>query len=153
MENGEPLVVGDQRLYEEDCCNREWRTLNDSYIIVNGVLLTLRKVKFSRLSISDKVVQLSCGMDHCIAKTSLRKVFTWGDNSRGQLGHGNYIRIQKPKLMDFLLKSAISIQQVAASAYGSLGLDSNSRIWWWGSNSTISNRPLPQECLLYEKVY
>jgi myosin-5 len=62
-------------------------------------LLTLKKVEFSRLPIAEKVVQLSCGMAHCIAKTSLRKVYVWGDNSRGQLGVGHFKRVLKPKLL------------------------------------------------------
>jgi len=40
-------------------------------------------------------------MAHCIAKTSLRKVYTWGDNSKGQLGLGQSRkqRMLKPKQM------------------------------------------------------
>jgi len=88
-------------------------------------------------------VQLSCGMDHCIARTSLRKVFTWGDNTHGQLGLGHFKRIKKPKIMDFLNKHALTVHQVAASAYGSLFLDTNNRIWWWGTNGTITDVNFP----------
>ena len=95
---------------------------------------------------------MSCGMNHCIARTSLKKVYTWGDNSKGQLGLGHFRRVNKPKMLDFINKNAITVQQVAASAYGNMVLDTNSRIWWWGSNGTIKEVCTPRECLLYEKV-
>lgn len=43
MENEEPLVVGDRKLYEEDCSSKEWKTLTESYVIINGVILYLKK--------------------------------------------------------------------------------------------------------------
>ena len=95
---------------------------------------------------------MSCGAAHCIARTSLRKLYTWGDNSQGQLGAGHFKRINKPKLIDSFAKHAITIQQVAASAYGSVALDSNNRVFWWGSNGTIKNVSTPKELFLFEKV-
>lgn len=59
-------------------------------------------------------------MTHCIAKTSLRKVYVWGDNSKGQLGLGHYKRALKPKMLEYFTKQAINIHQVAATAFGSL---------------------------------
>lgn len=124
-------------MYEEDCSAKEWKTFGESYIIINGIVLTLKKVEFSRVVIPEKVVQLSCGMSHCLARTSLRKVYGWGDNSNGQLGVGHFKRVKNPKLLDWFSKQAITIQQTAATAYGSVALDSNSRIFWWGTNGTI----------------
>jgi myosin-5 len=83
-------------------------------------------------------------MNHCIAKTSLRKVYTWGDNSKGQLGFGHYIRVKKPKIMDYLTKTAVNVQQVAASAYGCIVMDVNSRLYWWGTNGSIKGCTIPQ---------
>ena len=88
-------------------------------------------------------------MGHCIAKTSLRKIYTWGDNSRGQLGQGHFKRILKPKMVDVQTKLALIVQQVAASAYGCIILDVYGRIMWWGENGTIEPTPHPVECALY----
>jgi len=93
-------------------------------------------------------VQLSCGMDHCIAKTSLRKVYTWGNNSQGQLGAGHFRRVKKPKIVDYF-KHNFVIEQVACSAYGCIALDSNGRLYWWGTNGTISRVPMPIEAMLF----
>jgi alpha-tubulin suppressor-like RCC1 family protein len=73
--------------------------LNGSFIILNGIVLTLQKISFAKINIPDKVIQLSCGMKHCIVRTSLKKVYSWGDNSVGQLGHGNYRRFKQPKII------------------------------------------------------
>ena len=125
--------------------------MNESFVIINGVVLTLKKVNFSRVPVTEKIVQLSCGMDHCIAKTSLRKVYTWGNNSYGQLGFGHFKRVKKPKIIEFF-KNNFVIQQVACSAYGSMALDSNGRLFWWGSNGSITNCNHPLEAMLFEKV-
>jgi alpha-tubulin suppressor-like RCC1 family protein len=114
-------------------------------------VLTLKKIEFSRVPLNEKIVQLSCGMEHCIAKTSLRKVFAWGNNSHGQLGLGHFRRVKKPKLIDSL-KSNIVIQQVASTAFGSVALDSNGHLFWWGTNGSIFHCNLPREVLLFEKV-
>lgn len=146
-------MIGDQKLYEEDSSAKEWKTLGETYIIINGMVLTLKKVEFSRLTIPEKVVQLSCGMAHCMARTSLRKIYAWGDNSNGQLGMGHYNRVKKPQLLDWFSKHAIQIHQTATSAYGSVVLDSNNRIFWWGTNGTIENICIPKEVYLFEKVF
>ncbi len=103
------------------------------------------------MPISEKIVQLSCGMEHCIAKTSLRKVYTWGSNSNGQLGLGHFKRVKKPKMLDFF-KNTIVVEQVAASAMGCIVLDSNSRLYWWGSNGMLSSCSSPRDVHLFAKV-
>ncbi len=108
----------------------------------------MKRIEFSRVPLNEKIVQLSCGMDHTIAKTSLKKVYTWGNNSHGQLGVGHFKRVKKPKLLDFF-KNNFAIQQVAASAYGSIALDSNGRLFWWGTNGSISYYNIPSEVLLF----
>lgn len=90
-------------------------------------------------------------MDHTIAKTSLKKVYAWGDNSHGQLGVGHFKRVKKPRLIEHF-KNNFVIQQVASSAYGSIVLDSNGRLFWWGTNGYISHYSLPTEVLLFERV-
>jgi len=82
-------------------------------------------------------------MAHCIAKTSLRKIYTWGDNSKGQLGQGHFKRVRIPRIVDVQSKLALNVQQVAASAYGSVVLDIYGRIFWWGQNGTIRDIPYP----------
>ena len=78
-------------------------------------------------------------MAHFICKTMLKKVYTWGQNTKGQLGHGNYQQITQstPKFVEYFGKKKILVAQVGATAYGSVVLDYNGKIYWFGSNATI----------------
>ncbi len=135
-------IIGDKKNYEEHSV-KEWSTLTESFLILNGVIITLKKISLTKINLPDKVVQLSCGMKHCIAKTSLKKVYTWGENVNGQLGHGNFKKQKQPKILDFINKYKINVMQIGASAYGSIILDANSKIWWFGSNGTLNDQSHP----------
>lgn len=43
------------------------------------------------------------------------------------------------------------IAQVGATPYGSVVIDYNGKIFWFGSNGTIKYRNYPEECLLNDK--
>lgn len=75
---------------EQDNTNKEWSTLGLNFVLLNGIVLTMEGVSFSKLNVPEKVNQISCGMGHVIIKTILKKVFTWGKNNCGQLGTGDY---------------------------------------------------------------
>lgn len=91
------------------------------------------------MRLPEKVAHISCGMGHVICKTILKKVYTWGNNENGQLGvgHYNYVYGNSPMLVDYFIKKKIQSIQVAAGAKCSVVLDSNSKIYWFGSNGTI----------------
>jgi len=83
-------------------------------------------------------------MAHVLCKTSLRKVFAWGENKMGQLGSGNFKRTLIPKPIEYFGKHKIVVNQIGVTAYGSVVLDTNCKIWWFGSNGTIQNEALPK---------
>lgn len=62
----------------------------------------------------------------------------------GQLGHGNYKRVLQPKNIDFISKNKIIVNQIGATAHGSVILDMNCKLWWFGSNGTIEYQCLPK---------
>ena len=86
------MIIGDSNIEKKDH-NKEWSTLNENFVLLNGSILTVEGVSFTKLNIPEKVTQISCGMGHVICKTMLKKVYTWGKNDMGQLGHGNVNRI------------------------------------------------------------
>ncbi len=49
----------------------------------------------------EKVDLVECGFKHCIAKTSLGKVYTWGWGTRGQLGHNSFDCELSPRRLEF----------------------------------------------------
>ena len=71
--------------------NRDWSTLSMNFVLLNGVVLTMEGVSFTKINIPDKVTQISCGMSHVICKTMLKRVYTWGSNAMGQLGTGDFL--------------------------------------------------------------
>ena len=52
--------------------------------------------------------QVAVGQDHVIAVTVERVVYTWGDGSQGQLGHGNLEDRQKPEMVEVLKGKSIT---------------------------------------------
>ena len=63
----------------------------------------------------------------------------------GQLGHGNFHNNKNttPRLVEYFTKKRIPVVQVGATAHGSVVMDSNSKIYWFGSNGSIKCQPLP----------
>lgn len=43
-----------------------------------------------------KIVQIACGMAHSMAMDEWGQVYTWGSNSRGQLGNDTTSSVPKP---------------------------------------------------------
>lgn len=56
----------------------------------------------------ERVVQVACGQQHCVALTADARVFTWGLGVFGQLGHGRLKSIRVPLLVDGVLPSTDS---------------------------------------------
>ena len=46
------------------------------------------------------VTQIACGKYHTMVVTSQSSLYTWGDNSRGQLGHGDDRQKTLPSKVD-----------------------------------------------------
>ncbi|XP_028771495.1 ultraviolet-B receptor UVR8-like [Neltuma alba] len=49
-----------------------------------------------------KVVQISCGWRHTVAVTDRRNVYSWGRGTNGQLGHGETVDRNVPKIIELL---------------------------------------------------
>jgi hypothetical protein len=78
-----------------------------------------------------KIIQLACGFDFCLALTSRGKVYSFGDNSFGQLGHGDNQPLRGPKKIKSL---PVKITSIAAGTFTSLALDKNGHTWTWGAD-------------------
>ena len=52
----------------------------------------------TQISSSLKIRYVKCGESHCLAIGYNRKLYGWGDNSRGQLGHGMMIATSPSRL-------------------------------------------------------
>ncbi|KAI3990988.1 hypothetical protein MKX01_026172 [Papaver californicum] len=72
-----------------------------------------------------KVVQISCGWRHTLAITERQNVFSWGRGTNGQLGHGDNIDRNTPKIIEALSTDGFSCQNIEPSKAESLA----GRMW------------------------
>lgn len=59
------------------------------------------------------IAQISCGKHHVAVVTTQARLFTWGSNKYGQLGHGDYFNRSVPCEVQYLSKSCAKVQQHA----------------------------------------
>ena len=91
---------------------------------------------------SEQAMQIAAGALHTLMVTNMGGVWSWGDQSEGQLGNGT-IKSYASSLSHVLNKpSAITknfsgsrIIRVAAGEKHSLALDSEGQVWSWGANN------------------
>eukprot|EP00005_Dracoamoeba_jomungandri_P003344 CAMPEP_0174255280 /NCGR_PEP_ID=MMETSP0439-20130205/4627_1 /TAXON_ID=0 /ORGANISM="Stereomyxa ramosa, Strain Chinc5" /LENGTH=558 /DNA_ID=CAMNT_0015337397 /DNA_START=161 /DNA_END=1838 /DNA_ORIENTATION=+ len=77
----------------------------------------------------EEVVDISCGTFHTVALTSNGNVFTWGNGTKGKLGHGDEEEQLYPKLVESLVietVTQVSCGDFHTAALGDLG------VYTWG---------------------
>ncbi|XP_043726684.1 probable E3 ubiquitin-protein ligase HERC6 isoform X1 [Cervus elaphus] len=81
-----------------------------------------------------KIIQVACGHYHSLALSKDGQVFSWGQNSHGQLGLGKKLPSQaSPQRVKSL--EGIPLAQVAAGGAHSFALSLSGTAFGWGSNS------------------
>ncbi|MFT9116351.1 MAG: IPT/TIG domain-containing protein [Sporolactobacillus sp.] len=104
---------------------------NDSQTaILNNGLLYVQAIQLNFSAVSG-------GATHTLALNNNHKLFTWGDNTYGQLGNNNqYNSSLRPVAVDVSgpLKNKI-INKIASGYNFSLALDSNGNVYAWGDNT------------------
>uniref|UniRef100_A0A8C5MLC3 HECT and RLD domain containing E3 ubiquitin protein ligase 3 n=1 Tax=Leptobrachium leishanense TaxID=445787 RepID=A0A8C5MLC3_9ANUR len=80
------------------------------------------------------IQQVSCGNQHCLALGDDGQLYSWGQNSHGQLGLGNGFGSQcSPQRVKSL--EGIPLAQVVAGGYHSFALSLSGAVFGWGKNS------------------
>ncbi|MEE6507957.1 hypothetical protein FKM82_017786 [Ascaphus truei] len=83
---------------------------------------------------NNKIIQISCGHFHSIALSEDGSVYSWGQNSTGQLGLGKQIPNQaSPQLVKSL--KGIPLAQVTAGGSQSFALSLSGSVLAWGKNN------------------
>ncbi|XP_058089878.1 ultraviolet-B receptor UVR8 isoform X2 [Magnolia sinica] len=72
-----------------------------------------------------KVVQISCGWRHTLAVTDRQNVFSWGRGTSGQLGHGDSVDQNIPKIVEALSADGSSGKKMESSKVESL----SGKVW------------------------
>ncbi|XP_019408260.1 PREDICTED: E3 ISG15--protein ligase HERC5-like isoform X1 [Crocodylus porosus] len=84
--------------------------------------------------VNKPIVQIACGDHHSMALSKGGELFTWGNNSHGQLGSGSQITFLKmPQLVKDL--QGIPVAQIAAGGAHCLVLSLSGAVYSWGKNS------------------
>lgn len=85
------------------------------------------------------ITSVVCGQDHTLLLTQAKKIFSWGDNRRGQLGHSAFESCAIPRLVTFthsINKQQTPLQNVRsiyAGKYHSAALAENGFAYVWGA--------------------
>ncbi|XP_059433394.1 ultraviolet-B receptor UVR8 [Corylus avellana] len=72
------------------------------------------QVKFPH---EQKAIQISCGWRHTLAVSERQNVFSWGRGTNGQLGHGETVDWNIPKIIEALSVDGSSGQQIESSKF------------------------------------
>jgi hypothetical protein len=93
----------------------------------------------------ERIIIVSCGLNHTIALTHNHKVYTWGKNSQGQLGCGDYNDRYTPVMVGIRGAKPMGNfpRQIAAGPSQSIVLTEDAELWWWGNNSRIKKQCRP----------
>uniref|UniRef100_A0A8B9JSP5 Si:ch73-190m4.1 n=1 Tax=Astyanax mexicanus TaxID=7994 RepID=A0A8B9JSP5_ASTMX len=98
-----------------------------------GKVLLMDQLNFCRLILSGtKVIQVACGNQHCMALTHDGQLFTWGENSSGQLGLGSG-KSNSPQPLRSL--RGIPLAQISAGGDHSFALSLSGTVFGWGRNN------------------
>ena len=114
------------------------------YCITPEEILELKKYK-------EKIIQISCGFKHTLCLSEKGKVFTWGNNTFGQLGHET-TKSYSPlpvKIEDNYEK--IRIIQISAGYRASFFLGYNRSIYYCGKINGKKSGKIPAKFDLCEK--
>ncbi|KAK3089327.1 hypothetical protein FSP39_002760 [Pinctada imbricata] len=122
------LLTQDGAMYS--CGNNDYGQLGQK----NSSSTTTRFEKVESLT-NMTVTQVVVGANHCLALTSAGEVFSWGDNSKGQLGRGPVSQAEQrnTKLVKDL--AIYNTVQIASGAYHCLALTDDGKLFSWGDNT------------------
>ncbi|KAK6494153.1 putative E3 ubiquitin-protein ligase HERC3 isoform X1 [Huso huso] len=80
-----------------------------------------------------RITQVMCGSQHCIALSRDGQLFTWGQNTNGQLGLGKG-EPSKPSPQPLKSLSGIPLAQIAAGGDHSFAVSLSGAVFGWGRN-------------------
>ena len=103
----------------------------------------------------ERIDSIECGFRHAIARSTLGKVYTWGWNGHGQLGHGNFDSEVSPRLLNIergQMKREKAQQISAGYSHTVIMTENNREIWWFGSSGYLKKQATPTLLNLSEKL-
>ena len=104
--------------------------------------------------IGERIDSIECGFRHAIARSTLGKVYSWGWNGHGQLGHGHFDSELSPRLLE-LSKGTLKrekILQIGAGYSHTVVMTDNRELIQFGSSGTLHKQANPVPMNLSETL-
>ena len=76
------------------------------------------------------VTDVCCGRDHTLLLCGSGRMFSWGSNRKGQLGHSNFESSAVPRLIDCAAVKAV--KQISCGSYHSACVTAGEKVFAWG---------------------
>jgi alpha-tubulin suppressor-like RCC1 family protein len=81
------------------------------------------------------ITEMAVGFDHMLALDSGGTVWSWGDNTEGELGNGTTSGVAGSNPTPVPVPGLTGVTQIAAGVRYSLALRSDGTVWAWGWNN------------------
>ncbi|KAH7649805.1 hypothetical protein FG379_002519 [Cryptosporidium bovis] len=96
----------------------------------------LMRYLIRQIDYTKRIRWVGCGSDYSMAITSDGKLFTWGDNTYGQCGHGhNYAYIPNPKIVESLKEEQVYMASAGVRHCGVV--TQNGTVFMWGAGTHL----------------
>lgn len=91
--------------------------------------------EFDHIKLPTKIVDISCGNEHTLAKGKDRKIYSWGSNTYGQLGWGNCDFGKEDYIVPHYIPTFLQwkIDQIYATGYNSFCITDDNTIFGFGN--------------------
>ncbi|KAJ5078411.1 adp ribosylation factor-related [Anaeramoeba ignava] len=132
-------------------------------VLVNGkvflrefsILNPKKKSKFEEVKLEKEISLIACSSSSYYVCDNDGNLFSWGENSNGQLGHGDDIPRDKPTLIEKLKES---VMKISGGAFHFVALTKNHEIFVCGKNKNgqlglgdFEDRKFPEKINFIEK--
>lgn len=111
------------------------RILTCGHSAYHGHKSTQHLGEMKTLPLEEEFQTMSAGFTHALAVTKEGKVYSWGEGTFHQLGHGEKKDVKCPKLVEKLL--GVHIVQVSCTRgekhAHSMAVDADGGVWSWGA--------------------
>ena len=111
-----------------------------------GRLLTPSILRFF---MSNPVLWLSCGFEHCAVVTVEGEVFTWGYGGSGALGHGNTLSYVTPTRVQAL--AGQGVVYLESGGYHNAAFNAAGKLWMWGRGD-VNQLGVSFKKLIYDEL-
>lgn len=138
LENGEMLECGMIVRFKDD-------RLNDTNLpIMYESDAIIGSTDFYSPIPNVPIVSVACGLKFCLALSCLGEVFSWGENTHGQLGLGDCFARPLPSKVTGIP----FVKQIAASNKNAIAADIDDKVFVWGNQQGLFGVANSKEGLL-----